>query len=71
MGWILMWYCITTTSPACMKWDGATEKSVFLFNSEAECVSYATKIVSKVETSFHFRLGYNCRKGVPPDPYRP
>ena len=69
--WLLIWYCVTTTNSACMKWDRADEKLVTSFNSEAECVSYATKIVHKVHTSFHFDLEYICRKGVPPEPYRP
>ena len=68
--WLLIWICVTTTNPGCMKWDGATEK-VTLFKSEAECVSYATKIVHKVHTSFHFDLEYICRKGVPPEPFTP
>jgi hypothetical protein len=67
--WILIWYCVTTTNPACMWWDGATEK--FMVNSEAECGSYAKKIATKVHASFHFDLEYICRKGVPPEPYRP
>jgi len=54
-----------------MKWDGATEKLVNSFNSETECVTHATKIVHKVHTSFHFDLEYICRKGVPPEQYRP
>jgi hypothetical protein len=69
--WLLIWYCVTIANPACMKWDGATEKLVNSFNSETECVSHATKIVHKVHTSFHFDLEYICRKGVPPEQYRP
>ena len=68
--WLLTWYCATIMNPACMKWDGATEKLVTSFNSEAGCVSYATKIARKVHTSFKFDLEYVCRKGVPPEPYR-
>ena len=68
--WLLTWYCVSLAKPACMKWDGATEK-VALFKGEAECVVYAKKIAHKVHTSFHFDLEYICRKGIPPEPYQP
>ena len=68
--WLLIWYCVTITNPACKKWDGATEDLV-TFSSEADCVSYAKKIARKVHTSLHFDLEYVCRKGVPPEPYTP
>jgi hypothetical protein len=66
-----MWYCVTITNPACKEWDGATEKLVASFSSEADCVAYAKKIARKVHTSLHFDLEYVCRKGVPPEPYAP
>jgi hypothetical protein len=69
--WILMWYCVTTTNPDCMKWDRADEKLVTSFNSEAECVSYAKKIARKVHSSLHFDIEYLCRKGVPLEPDTP
>jgi hypothetical protein len=69
--WILIWYCVTTTNPACMKWDGATEKLVTSFNSQAVCISYAKEIARKVHSSLHFDIEYLCRKGVPPEPYTP
>lgn len=69
--WILIWYCVTTTNPVCLKWDGTTEQSVISFNSEAECASYARKVARKVHSSLHFDLEYICRKGVPPEPYTP
>jgi hypothetical protein len=49
--WLLMWYCVTITNPACKEWDGATEKLVTSFSSEADCVSYAKKIARKVHTA--------------------
>jgi hypothetical protein len=69
--WLLMWYCVTITNPACKKWDGATERLIPSFSSEADCVSYAKKIERKVHTSLHFELEYVCRKGVSPEPYTP
>lgn len=68
--WLLLWYCVTTTNPACMKWD-RTAEAVTSFNSEAECASYAKKTARKVHSSLHFDLEYFCRKGVPPEPYTP
>jgi hypothetical protein len=68
--WLLLWYCVTITNPACMKWDGAFE-NLISFKSEAECVSYGTKLASKVHKSFNFKLEYICRKGVPLEPYSP
>lgn len=59
--WLLTWFCVTTMNPACMKWDGVTEQVVTSFNSEAECVSYATKIARKVHTSFNFDLKRHSR----------
>ena len=69
--WLLIWYCVTTTNPACKKWDGTTENVVTSFSSEVDCVSYAKKIARKVHTSLHFDLQYICRKGRPPEPYSP
>jgi hypothetical protein len=69
--WLLLWYCVTTTNPACMKWDGTTESLVTSFSSETECDSYARKFALKVHSSLHFDLEYFCRKGVPPEPYAP
>ena len=47
--WLLLWYCVTTTNPACMKWD-TTAEAVTSFNSEAECASYAKKTARKVHS---------------------
>jgi hypothetical protein len=47
-----------------MKWDGAFE-NLLSFKGEAECVSHGTKVANKVHNSFHFKLEYLCRKGVP------
>src|SRR5258708_25342465 len=50
-----------------MKWDGAFENLVSL-KSEAECVTHGTRVAKKVHKSFHFKLEYICRKGVPLEP---
>jgi hypothetical protein len=69
--WLLLWYCVTTTNPACMKWDGTTDMPVTSFNSEADCVSHAKQISRKVHSPLHFDLEYFCRKGVPIEPETP
>jgi hypothetical protein len=68
--WLLIWYCVTTTNPAGTKWDRAFE-NLISFKSEAECVSYGTKVASEVHKSFNIKLEYICRKGVPLEPNPP
>jgi hypothetical protein len=53
-----------------MKWDGTFE-NLISFKSEAHCVSHGTKVANKIHNSFHFKLEYICRKGVPLEPDKP